>query len=189
MSSQSFEGFDMIMVLDNEKKITGSWKGDYRTISDQFSKGKPSDSATFTGFEINGDIAGTEIFELLADKTSVEWSQLKTGDNADESANYVSTTHLKGKDASAFIMITEHLSEKPVREYIHNHPSNTPYPSGMEPGDTSGDVFFARWLDKINPVSATYKIYTPKDRSYIRYNSDSKLYEFMKSLPELYVDP
>ncbi len=189
VSSLTFETFDMMMVFDKSNKIKNIWKGKYGTISEQFSNNDPSAPSNLMGFEINGDVTGTEIFELFANNTSVEWSHLKTGDNTGLNTNFVSTTHFPNKDASAFILITKRLNKIPIREYIHNHPSNTSYPSGMKSNDKSGDVFFARWLDKINPISATYKIYTSADRMYTFYNSQSKKCDFFKSLQEIYVYP
>ena len=174
-SSQSFEEFDMIMVVDKNNKINSSWKGDYGSVSSQFSKGNPSEGAEFTGFEIDGDGAGTQIFEFLAQNTSVEWSQLKTGSDS-EAANYLSTNHLPNKDGSSIFIINEKLNGVSIREDIHSHPSNNKWPSGIEKG--SGDIAYARWLDSLNPIKATYKIYVPGSKEYIEYNAKSNVYDF-----------
>ncbi|MDE6549647.1 MAG: hypothetical protein K2L22_11685 [Muribaculaceae bacterium] len=193
ISSESFEGFDMLLVYDQDMKLKGNWTGDYGSITNQSSR-KGVNGSEYAFFEAKDDKIGTSIFEFLADNTTVEWQQLKTGDNEIDNPNYIPTSHSHEENATSFFMVSNlcknGVLQTPIREAIHNHPNKTRYPSGMRSGDKSGDIFFARWIDEINinNVNCVYKIYAPLDypvySRYVIYKANSVFYEFLNSTPE-----
>ena len=191
ISSQTFEDFDMLLVYYQNMKPKANWIGDDGSVNNQSSR-KDRNGEDYAFFEAKDDNTGTSIFEFLADNTSVEWQQLKTGYNGGDNTNYISTSHSPKQNTTSFTMISDlcenGVLKTPIREAIHNHPSKTRYPSGMREGDTGGDVFFARWIDSINSVKCMYKIYAPLDfpgySPYVIYSANSVFYEFLQQVQE-----
>ena len=190
ISSESFEGFDMLLVYDQDMKLKGNWTGDYGSITNQSSR-KGVNGSEYAFFEAKDDKIGTSIFEFLADNTTVEWQQLKTGDGVENSINYVTSSHKKGEDGSAFNLITSRLCVEgtlvtKIREANHSHPRNTMLPSGIKSNDKDGDIFFARWLDCLAGYNVIYNIYTPGNRKYTNYNANSKEDDFISTYSEMW---
>jgi RHS repeat-associated protein len=79
-------------------------------------------------FDIKGDRNATEVFEMFADNTNVEWTHAKTGQEFGENgSNIVGTSHNTNSTS-----IGHHLRRTgyTLREVNHNHPNNLPLPSG-----------------------------------------------------------
>ena len=192
IDSQSFDAFDMVLVFDQNKNLKDSWKGKYGSITNQSSR-KDKDGNDYAFFETKNDEIGSSVFEFLAQNTSVEWSQFKTG--TDElSTNYLSSSHEIDCDGGAASLINGRLSTLPIREWTHSHPLNTEYPSGLDPSNISGDIPFTKIIERVNSIQAVYKIYLPGRRKYIDYNSkssmlDSKYDRYINRLPEIYITP
>lgn len=78
-----------------------------------------------------------------------------------------------------------------IRGHNHNHPNNTPSPSGLD--GKPGDVGFARYLTNAairnNSNIPTFGIYIPKTKNYIQYNRNSTIYDFPEKLPEIVLTP
>ena len=56
--------------------------------------------------------------------------------------------------------------------------SKIPYPSGMNYRDESGDIPFARKIDRINSIQAKYSIFTPANKgNYIEFSSGSSVFD------------
>ena len=78
-----------------------------------------------------------------------------------------------------------------VREHIHNHPRNTPYPSGLDDGKS--DIGFSRSIGDLysntypNREAPIFKIYTPKNEKYIQYDKHSKYEDFLPTLNEVII--
>lgn len=75
------------------------------------------------------------------------------------------------------------------RGHNHNHPENTPYPSGLYTGKS--DIGFSNNLTKISQENGsgipTFKIYLPATGNYIEYSGNSTYYVFLPTinLPEI----
>ena len=171
ISREEHDRFDRIIVNNTNNEAMGTWQGDYGSISAHTSITEDT-GMTYSVFEAINDETGTEVFEFLSKKTSVEWSQFKTGSTT-ESINYLTSSHEADTDSSAVRFIDGRGSYIPIREWTHSHPNNTPYPSGLNVGDKSGDVPFARKIDRINSIKAIYRIYIPRDGSYVDYSSSA----------------
>ena len=67
-----------------------------------------------------------------------------------------------------------------IRNAFHSHPSGIEYPSGLDWNPKKpGDVQLAGWVDRINRnTQAIYKIYNPREKTYIEYNSQSTNFDF-----------
>ncbi|MDE6511520.1 MAG: hypothetical protein K2L00_05455, partial [Muribaculaceae bacterium] len=129
---------------------------------------------------------GKGVFETLAKASSIEWQHIKTGDGIESSINYVTTSHKEGEDSSAFNLITGRLCVEgnlvtEIREANHSHPGNRMYPSGMRSNDKDGDIFFARWLDRLAGSKVNYNIFTPRNGKYTNYNANSKEEDFIST--------
>ena len=177
------EQMDMMIIVENEK-IKCAKVFDYGTVKSHETKkakyNEKNKDKPYEEFVIVDDEKGTEVFEFLAENTVVEWSQFKT-DGKDGPDNYVSTSYCVDTDFSGNEVFLAHFREFSIREAIHNHPSNTAKPSGIDfDPDRPGDVQFAAWIDKYNIGQAIYKIYLPGQRRYIEYDSYSTMADFAK---------
>ncbi len=137
-------------------------------------------------YKIRGDENGTQLFEFLADNTSVEWSHTQTGIEGDQGLNFLTTGHIEYSEPGVVALINGQLHDGyTIRELIHNHPGDTPIPSGV-PGLTGegGDVGFAKdvtdFYQRKYPErsSPTFNIYIPKHKIYIPYSKYSKKSDF-----------
>lgn len=127
IDSQSFEGFDMILVFDKNKNLKDSWKGGYGSITNQSSR-KDKDSKDYAFFETKNDEIGTSVFEFLTQNTSAEWSQLQTGLEGDLPTNYISSSNQENTEVGATAIIADNVFSMDIRMSVHSHPSNTAYP-------------------------------------------------------------
>ncbi|MCQ2276183.1 MAG: hypothetical protein MJZ87_04465 [Bacteroidales bacterium] len=169
---------DAFYIVDkNGNRIEGkelSFK--YQTI-EQF-KSQYSDNAhkKFDWYNVRGDNNASELFEFLSDNTNVEWAQLLLGESGENGLNVISTSHeIDRNQAATFLIENKYKYGYTIRGSIHNHPNNTPYPSGLtSPG---GDIAVAKYLCKISNKNGGgqpfFKIYTPKNGKYIKYNQNS----------------
>ncbi len=117
----------------------------------------------------------------------MEWSQLKTGFDQNGN-NYITSSHFPNKEYSAQAFIEDNLSGINIRSDIHNHPSGSEFPSGMDSGpDWSGDIGYAKWLETYAPAPPEFLIYNPLKNRYVKYTSRSTKFEFerfFENLPE-----
>ncbi|MBR4511391.1 MAG: hypothetical protein IKO59_01175 [Bacteroidales bacterium] len=108
-------------------KFTVIDKDGNRISSNSYKNGtiKKFDSKSAASFEIDGDAAGKELFEFLADNTGVEWACLATGEDAN-GTNYLLTDF----NENEVNVNTENMDNNYIRIYNHNHTnSEINYPS------------------------------------------------------------
>jgi RHS repeat-associated protein len=124
-------------------------------------------------FEIKGDANAKETFELMANHTNTEWSHAKIGLEGSEK-NIVGTSHSNESTAIGNFLNTTGYT---LRDVVHNHPSESPIPSGTATYDKSGkktqDLHVAESYMKRNP-SVNLNIYTKK-YGYSPYNDKGTL--------------
>ncbi len=192
VSHVEHDEYDEIVVSYGDDRADVSWRGGYGSISKQ-SNIKRSDENGDSVIILNNDEDGIGVFETLAKACGIEWQHLKTGDGVENSVNYVTSSHIKGEDGSAFNLITGRLCVDGVlvtriREANHSHAGNRMFPSGMGAHDKEGDIFFARWLDRLAGYKISYNIFTPGYGKYINYNANSKEIEFMSTYSGMWGD-
>jgi RHS repeat-associated protein len=127
--------------------------------------------ATFDWYNVRGDDNGKQLFDFFANNTKVEWSQLSLGQKGDNGLNIVSTSHeTKTERSINFLLDNQYQFGYTIRGHNHNHPNNTPYPSGLD--GKPGDVGFAKYLTNISLKNCSgipsFKIYLPKIGNYIK---------------------
>src|SRR5690554_4975031 len=92
-----------------------------------------SAKTTIDIYKIRGDENGTKLFEFVSENTNVEWSQIKTGTEGAKGLNFLTTGHIEYTEPGASDLIMGQLyAGYTIRELNHNHPNNTPYPSGLD---------------------------------------------------------
>ena len=138
---------------------------------------KESDNSVSTSYgNSNMQSVYANVFKSMADNTNVEWAQLLLGESGENGLNVISTSHeIDRNQAATFLIENKYKYGYTIRGSIHNHPNNTPYPSGLtSPG---GDIAVAKYLCKISNKNGGgqpfFKIYTPKNGKYIKYNQNS----------------
>ena len=175
IDSQSFDMFDLILVYDKTNILKGSWKGDYGSITNQSSRESKTGTA-YSVYEAKNDDIGTSVFEFLTQKTSVEWSQFKLGIDENNS-NILTTSHDTNYDRGAAEIVEYNLLPNTIREWTHNHPQNTPYPSGLNNSDINGDIPFARKIERMNTIQARFRIFLPGIKKYVEFTTGASVFD------------
>ena len=158
---------------------------EYGTVESQRTTALNS-TDTYDTYKVRGDANGTKMFEFMSEKTTVEWSQAKTGIEGDKGLNFLTTSHDARTERGMPNLYEGQLyAGYTIRELNHNHPGGTPYPSGSfvhsrtgEGVGQWGDVGFARDITtnrQANRLNVpTFNIYLPASKLYIRYDINSK---------------
>jgi RHS repeat-associated protein len=126
-------------------------------------------------FDIKGDRNATEVFEMFADNTSVEWTHAKTGEKVGQNgSNIVGTSHSTNSTSIGhYLRITGYT----LREVNHNHPRGNMLPSGareyIRTGNKTDDLKGAELYMQKNP-NIRLNIYTTKS-GYSPYNDKGTL--------------
>ena len=158
----------------------------YGTIENFKTEYSDDEKVTFDWYNVRGDNNGKQLFEFLSNNTNVEWSQLLLGQKGDKGLNLISTSHETGKDRSInFLLESQYKFGYTIRGHNHNHPKNTPYPSGLD--SRKSDIGFANNLTDISLKNGSgvpdFNIYLPKTVKYIGYNRNSTIYDFPETSP------
>ena len=177
---------DVIRVVDNDGNVIKDKDGNLQALSYKYGtiRHYTTKKDGYDVFRIRGDGNGTDLFELMANNTNVEWSQYKTGIAGEQGLNFITTGHSPdGNAASANLYYKQLQYGYYIREHIHNHPGTMPVPSGM-PGtiqEGTGDIAIASQINRNNEKFGykipTYKIYT-KGYGYHEYNANSQVRDF-----------
>ncbi|GHT47544.1 hypothetical protein AGMMS49965_25620 [Bacteroidia bacterium] len=139
---------------------------------------------TYDTYKVKGDNNGTQMFEFMAQNTTVEWSQVQTGIEGDKGLNFLTTSHDAATERGIKHLINGQLnSGYVIREFNHSHPT-TPYPSGL--GTTrKSDIGVVTTITEINKywkynVSPVFNIYHVPTKTYIPYSPNSQIKDFPK---------
>ncbi len=172
--------FDTISIVDdNGDMITGA-NFDLGTI-ERVSTTPINSTKSFDTYQIRGDQNSEIFFEKVSNATNVEWGEVKTGESGDKGKNYITTSHQDAQnDALTYLFNGQLLSGYTIREVNHNHPHNTPRPSGLNIGenDNDGDIQFAQKLCKKLGYKPSFSIYLKETDSYIKYTPRSTSKDF-----------
>lgn len=137
------------------------------------SYGRPYDC-----YKLRGDNSSSLLFEFLSQRINIEFSQSKLGLTGDSGLNYITTSHVENSETGMANLITNQLRYGyTIRELIHSHPGNTPYPSGII-NENSGDIFFAKTIEKYITPKPVFKIFIPQNLTYIPYSGSSTPEDF-----------
>ena len=169
----------------------------YGTVESFKSQYSDMAKTSFDWYNIRGDSNGKQLFEFFATNSSVEWSQLLLGESGNNGLNIISTSHMTNTEQSIpFLLNSQYKYNYSIRGHIHNHPNNSPFPSGLK--TQKGDILFAKYLAKYssknNKSTPFFKIFIPKQLKYIYYNENSVETDFLNvmpipSLPTIIVSP
>lgn len=184
------DDFDVLYNSDETQSIQLQ-KGILGNKYSQNTKGADGAWHNYSIIKVRGDETATNLFEFLANNTKVEWSQTMLGIAGDKGLNYLTSSHeARTERGAANMFYTQFQYGYTVRGHSHNHPGNTPYPSGLNDG--TGDIGFSRWVETYtNTHKPVFKIFTAGDGNYIQYNQHSKPEDFIKpiELPSIIVTP
>ena len=169
---------DIIYMLDERgnRIEENSLKYEYGTI--QFSVQTNTEGIIYGLFTVKGDGKGKEIFELLSENSSVEWSHAMLGEEGKEGVNYLTTSH-RNMVEYGMADIMEKNEVLPLRSMSHSHPNNTPYPSDSKVDNVvSGDIQQAGSIWKYYGNSVIFSVYLPREHNYVPYTPMSKRSDF-----------
>ena len=164
---------DQIVIIDkfsdNGEPISATYKYKTLALKQQATVSANGTETNLLRFDVSDTSDGFKAFEFVASNTDVEWSFMNT------SRGYFMTTsnNTSSEGAGAHVATALASNDIGVSLYIHSHPNNTMEPSGMAPGDTSGDVKFAQSIDNLSRIPTNYYIFIPKNQSLIQYGGNS----------------
>lgn len=188
-TTENKEADNFYMIDDDGNHIEGqSITFDYGTVENFQSQYSDEAKTTFDWYNVRGDDNGKQLFEFFANNTTVEFSQLQLGQKGDNGLNIISTSHEKSAERSVnFLLESQYKFGYTIRGHNHNHPGNTPYPSGL---DTRGsDIGFSNNLTNTSLKNGsgvpTFKIYLPETGKYVNYSRNSTYSNFPAALPTL----
>ena len=124
-------GNDIVRFVDSNGNVKKGADGNFLEVS--FKENSISLMDGISGFIVQGDEAGTNLFEFLAESGAmIEWTQLMSGE-ARTGVNYISTSWDRKHNSSTSHVINKYFRDNVIlREYIHNHPVDAiGVPSGM----------------------------------------------------------
>ena len=182
---------DVFYIIDKDGNRIKDLTFDSKVVEQSKSQFSGKDKRVFDWYIIRGDKNATILFEFLSNNTTVEWGQLFLGQTGDNGLNIITTSHDVDRNrTTTFLLENKYKFGYTIRGCNHNHPNNMPYPSGLFTDNT--DIAFARYLTAIaknNGCKAPFfKIYTPCDGKYIKFNQNSKRSDFpLLALPEINV--
>jgi hypothetical protein len=157
-------------------------KSDGSTVtSKEFSNGAISTQTDKKGnqyYKIIGDDNGREMFEFLADNSTVEWGHAQMGKGGEKGTNYLFTSH--NKENVKIVIGGDYL-----RVFNHNHPSGDHKPSDNDLKSYDALKLYNLIFRENTPDCY---IYTTQKRSQTHYSQffDREYYkvkqEFIKAL-------
>ena len=180
---------DAFFITDKKgKRIDGkSLFFKYGTVEKATTQ-KNSEKKLYDVYQIRGDNSSSKLFEHFAQNTSVEWSLMQTGVAGEKGLNFITTSHDHSEEAGMNDLFTRQLKYGyTIRKHVHNHPENTPYPSGLDKKGI-GDMLFVKQITNISKQSPVFQIYLPQKRKYINYGPNSIDIDFQQNtLPNVYI--
>ncbi len=121
-------------------------------------------------WRIRGDAYGTEIFELLAEHTNVEYTLMKCGLSGDRGLNFLTSSQTVDREAGADALINGQLRfGYTMREHIHNHPSGR---NSISPADHEMSIFVQKIFNDLKQFLFTS---TDSGNSYYKYDEKSPI--------------
>ena len=152
---------------------------EYGTIERQ--KTLDTKSGSYDFYQIRGDKNASQLFEFLSQSTGVEWSLVQTGISGQSGLNFLATSHMTNTEFGMSYAFSQRLYDGyTIRTWMHNHPNNMPYPSGVtsntqtgHPMGEWGDIGAAKSISEYlslhgRPIPNFY-IYLPGLNNYIQY--------------------
>ena len=138
-------------------------------------------------YKVNGDENATKLFEFTAANTNVEWGLMRFNEG-DQRLNYVTTSFNDRVEEGGVGLLNSdrYIQDQVLREHIHSHPINVPYPSGL-PGSREvryggGDVGLARnqtdWAKYKSYPIPEFSIWVKPTRTPIPYSANSVITDF-----------
>ena len=135
--------------------------------------------------QLKGNQNGKVVFEFLANNTDVEWGFTATKRGDSQNA-FLTTSHETETERGGNRLMSSKLllGNYKIIQHSHNHPNNTPYPSGdgnnpegFESDGNWGDRGFSKWLNheyeekrEVYGNFIRFNIYLPKSKNYIEYD-------------------
>ena len=161
------------MVDNNGNRIKNKFIIFENIVIERSSTQKTNTSKLYDVYRIRGDKNATKLFEFFSQNTEVEWSKFALGVSGKYGLNYITTGHSTNSEpAGADLFYKQLRYNYTLRSHIHNHPNNTPYPSGLDTR-TNGDIGFSKYVETHSKQNPIFQIYIPKLDLYIDYNSNS----------------
>ena len=95
--------------------------------------------------------------------------------------NFITTSHEYGEENGILSLINKQLKYGySVRNLIHNHPNNAPFPSKTKDEKTNitGDIGFASQCERVFRKTINFSIYVPQSKKYIQFTPKSELKDY-----------
>jgi len=162
---------DVIVMNDGENKLVLPF-GAVRTQYDDDELLRTNKSL----FESDSWDIGKSVFEFLSDNSEIEYSFIGAITDTGGTLSLITTSNESGREENGFLVIEQMNKPEKVAFYIHNHPSNAPYPSGLDTG--GGDIRAAKDFSNILGYSIRNEIYVSILKAYLPYSASSNISGF-----------
>ncbi|MCX4288882.1 MAG: hypothetical protein OSJ46_05215 [Duncaniella sp.] len=169
------EQCDVVNLIDCNGDILASRFLDASGVITSATVETTSNGVEYDLYQITGDKNSTQVFEFLSDNIGNEFSHTKTTTVTDPEKNYVTTSGHSSAELGISGLSDKLSMGQTVREWTHNHPGGTTYPSGLN--SKTEDIRQSAQFE--NSLFSQYqsKIYLPSflntETRYIPYTSKS----------------
>ncbi|QIK52889.1 RHS repeat-associated core domain-containing protein [Dysgonomonas sp. HDW5B] len=185
---------DAFFMVDTDgARIDGqSISFEYGTVSQStgifsYETGKGIHNSEYNVYKINGDENATKLFKFAATNTDVEWGLMRFNEG-DQRLNYVTTSFNERFEEGSVGLLNDnrYIQDQVLREHIHSHPINVPYPSGLPGTDeyeiVAGDVGLARnqtdWANYKSYPIPEFSIWVKPTKTKVPYSANSVMTDF-----------
>ena len=162
---------DEIVMNDGENKLILPF-GAVRTQYDDDELLRTNKSL----FESNSWNIGKSVFEFLSDNSKIEYSFIGVITDTGGTLSLITTSNEIERETNGLFVVERMDKTNKIAFYIHNHPSNTPYPSGLDTGD--GDIYIANRISNNKGYSIRNAVYVSTLKAYIPYSASSNISGF-----------
>ena len=119
---------------------------------------------------------GKSVFEFLSDNSEIEYSFIGVITDTGGTLSLITTSNEIERETNGLFVVERMDKTNKIAFYIHNHPSNTPYPSGLDTG--GGDIYIANRISNNKGYSFRNAVYVSTLKAYIPYSASSNISGF-----------
>ena len=162
---------DVIVMNDGENKLVLPF-GAVRTQYDDDDVLRTNKSL----IESDSWNIGKSVFEFLSDNSEIEYSFIGVITDTGGTLGLITTSNRSDEERVGRSVVKQIGKTDKIAFHVHNHPSNTPFPTGLDTG--GDDIGVARRISNILGYSIRNEIYVSILKAYIPYSASSNISGF-----------
>ena len=127
-------------------------------------------------FESDSWDIGKSVFEFLSDNSKIEYSFIGVITDTGGTLSLITTSNRSEEERVGSSVVKQIGKTDKVAFHVHNHPSNTPFPTGLDTG--GDDIGVARRISDTLGYSIRSAIYVSILKAYVPYSESSNVNGF-----------